>query len=55
MGNNECEHVLKSLTYCCDDDYGIYTSCAKGEDGNMALKYCTKCGAVFAVKGEPPC
>ena len=46
----ECNHELKPLTYCCDDDYGIHTSWVKGQDGNMVLKYCVKCGAVFAVK-----
>lgn len=46
----ECNHELKTLTYCCDDDYGIHTNWVKGQDGNMVLKYCVKCGAVFAVK-----
>lgn len=43
-----CKHDLKPLSYCCDDDYGIYTNLVENESGErMKLKYCSKCGAVF--------
>lgn len=48
----ECNHKLKELQYCFDDDYGVYTSCVRCGDEYRKLKYCVKCGAVFAEKYE---
>ena len=48
----ECNQKLKELKYCCDDDYGGYTSCVRCGDEYRKLKYCVKCGAVFAEKYE---
>ena len=47
-----CNHELKALRYCSDDDYNIHTSRVENERREgMTLKYCIKCGAVFVEKG----
>lgn len=47
-----CNHELKDLRYCSDDDYNIHTSRVENERREgMTLKYCIKCGAVFVEKG----
>lgn len=48
---DECKHELKSLINPVSPT--LYTEVAFGglEGEILLLKYCVKCGAVFAVKG----
>ena len=49
----KCNHELKNLLYCCDDDHGIHREYVKNEKfETLVLKYCEKCGAVFVVKNK---